>query len=63
MNVSFTKTPTAAEFLLAEQASDAAIKLVEEFANEVADNHGWPNGKNVQNTKARLLAYIAGLEL
>lgn len=62
MNAHFTKKPSKLETQLATYASEEAQKLVREFAGEVGDAHEWPNKENVDNTRTRLLAYIAGLE-
>ncbi len=62
MNATFTRQPTSDERLLAGEASDAARRLVQSYANEVSDAREWPNGDNVENTRTHLLAYIAHLE-
>lgn len=63
MNAHFTQEPTKHERHTSDRVSDTALKLVDEFAAEVRDSMEWPNSENVYNTRVRLLAYIAELEL
>lgn len=63
MNVNFTKKPTADERRLASMVSGKAEELVYDFGSQSSDGHEWDNRTNILNTKTRLLAYIAELEL